>query len=49
MPPALLPTISFLVIFGFVIYFIYLIDKRPEHIIKSAPSLLVTIGITFTF
>lgn len=45
----LLPTISFFVIFGFVAYFIYLIDKRPEHIIKSAPSLLVTIGITFTF
>jgi uncharacterized phage infection (PIP) family protein YhgE len=45
----LLPTISFFVIFGFVVYFIYLIDKRPEHIVKSAPSLLVTIGITFTF
>jgi hypothetical protein len=45
----LLPTISFFIIFGFACYFIYLIDKRPEHVIKAAPSLLVTIGITFTF
>ena len=45
----LLPTISFFVILGFAVYFIYLRDKRPEHIVKSAPSLLVTIGITFTF
>lgn len=45
----ILPFISLVCIAGLLAYFYNQIDKRPEHVIKAAPGLLITVGIGFTF
>ena len=45
----ILPFISLVCIGGLLGYFYNQMDKRPEHVIKAGPGLLITVGIGFTF